>query len=170
MGLSEEEAKNMMQAYNTLATFADVAPMMQHLKLTAKIRPFIFTNGTEAMVGGSVKNCPDLSAHADIWEKTVVVEPCRKFKPAPEVYRHLATTVGKDANDPRQMAEMWLVSSNPFDVVGARGVGMKVVWVDRGGHGWQDRLISGEDGRPTVVVDSLEKVVQAVLTQTEKPS
>jgi hypothetical protein len=53
---------------------------------------------------------------------------------------------------------MWLVSSNPFDVVGARAVGMKVAWVDRAGNGWQDRLGDG----PTVVVKGLGEVADAV--------
>ena len=53
---------------------------------------------------------------------------------------------------------MWLVSGNPFDVVGARAVGMQAAWVDRAGKGWQDKL----GGEPTVVVRSLEEVADAV--------
>ena len=34
---------------------------------------------------------------------------------------------------PDEMGEIWLVTSNPFDVVGARAAGMKAAWVDREG-------------------------------------
>ncbi len=61
-----------------------------------------------------------------------------------------------------QMGEMWLVSGNPFDVVGAKAVGMKAVWVDRGGGGWADGLIEGENGGPDLVVRKLGEVVEAV--------
>ena len=54
----------------------------------------------------------------------------RKFKPVPIVYRSLAETDGKG---PDEMGEIWLVTSNPFDVVGARAAGMKAAWVDREG-------------------------------------
>ena len=60
------------------------------------------------------------------------------------------------------MGEMWLVSGNPFDVVGARAVGMRAVWVDRGGKGWADGLVGGEEWGPTAVVGGLGEVVEVV--------
>lgn len=88
-----------------------------------------------------------------------MVEEVRKFKPAPEVYEHLARVVGKSREE---MGSMWLVSGNPFDVVGARAVGMQAAWVDRAGKGWQDQLVEGKAGKPTVVVRGLDEVVEAV--------
>ena len=161
--MSDSEAEDMLRAYDSLATFPDVAPLMQRLKAASGIRAFVFSNGTREMVSGSIHKSPDLRPHASVFDGVVVVGPCRKFKPAPEVYHHLAKSVGKDANDRAQMAEIWLVSSNPFDVVGARSVGMNVVWVDRDGKGWQDRVLERDVGEPTVIVDSLDKVVQAVM-------
>jgi len=57
------------------------------------------------------------------------------------------------------------VSENPVDVVGARAVGMQAVWVDRGGSGWfgwADRLLEGEEGRPTAVVRGLPEIADVV--------
>ena len=65
-----------------------------------------------------------------------------------------------------KMDEMWLISGNPFDVVGARAVGMQAIWVDRAGGGWVDGLVEGELGRPTAVVKSLEEVVEIVQKHT----
>lgn len=94
-----------------------------------------------------------------MFKQLVTVEAVGRFKPAPEVYWHLAEQVGKKRDE---MAEMWLVSGNPFDVVGARAVGMQAVWVDRGGQGWTDELVQGEVGRPTAVVGGLGEVVEVV--------
>lgn len=64
---------------------------------------------------------------------------------------------------------MWLVSGNPFDVVGARSVGMQAAWVDRGGKGWVDGLggLMGGEGGPTIVVDGVEGAVKGIEGWTE---
>ena len=113
------------------------------------------------MVTNSVKSSPDLGPHASVFKEIVTVEEVKKFKPSPEVYYHLARKVGKSRE---QMSELWLVSGNPFDVVGARAVGMQAAWVDRAGNGWTDQLIQGETGGPTVIVKGLGEVVEAVKT------
>lgn len=148
-----------MSAYDSLSTFPDVGPALQDLASTPGIRAVVFSNGTKSMISNSVNKSPDLAPHAKVFEHLVVVEEVRKFKPAPEVYEHLARTVGKSKEE---MGEMWLVSGNPFDVCGARAMGMQAAWVDRAGNGWQDRLVEGEKGRPTVVVRGLGEVVEAV--------
>jgi 2-haloacid dehalogenase len=79
---------------------------------------------------------------------------------------------GKEA-----LAGVWLVSGNPFDVVGARAVGLQATWVDRaGGHhgmgGWNDRSreLVGEGGEvgPTVVVKGADEAVKAIQKWTEE--
>jgi 2-haloacid dehalogenase len=74
------------------------------------------------------------------------------------VYEHLCETVGKKG----QAKDVWLISGNPFDVVGANAFGMRTVWVDRSGAGWMDALVEGEKGRPTVIVSGLNEVVEKV--------
>lgn len=148
-----------MKAYDSLSTFPDVSPALTKLaSMTSEITAVVFSNGTQSMVSNSVNKSPDLKPHAKLFKNIVVVEEVRKFKPHPDVYAHLARKVGKEES----MGDMWLVSGNPFDVVGARSVGMQSAWVDRSGFGWTDAMIEGENGRPTVVVKSLEEVVEAV--------
>ena len=84
----------------------------------------------------------------------LTVDSVRSFKPATEVYKYLGQRMDKIG----QEARIWLISSNPFDVVGARAIGMQAAWVDRAGNGWQDQLGS----EPTVVVRSLEEAVAVV--------
>lgn len=59
-----------------------------------------------------------------------------------------------------QMDQIWLISGNPFDVVGARSVGMQAIWVDRPNRGWQDAVAPGL--RPSAIVHSLEQIVQEI--------
>lgn len=158
LSLSQEDTYDLMHAYDSLSTFPDVKPALEALAKEQGITPMVFSNGTHDMVSTSVNKSPDLSPHASLFNQIVVVEEVRKFKPSREVYYHLAEKAGKTKE---QMNEIWLVSGNPFDVVGARAVGMKAVWVDRPGNGWVDYL-GGSDLAPTVVVKGLGEVASEV--------
>ncbi|KAF1950235.1 haloacid dehalogenase, type II, partial [Byssothecium circinans] len=144
VSLTATETQNLMSAYNTLHLFPDVPPLFTHLKDSPTFHPVIFSNGTASMINASFTQSPDLSPHASLFKQVVVVEPVKRFKPDPSVYEHLCDEVGKKGRE----GDVWLVSGNPFDVVGARAVGMRACWVDRAGRGWGDRLGDG----PTVVV------------------
>lgn len=160
-GLSLEKGaiEKLMKAYDSLATFPDVPPALEAIAKMTDINAVVFSNGTDSMVGNSVNSSPDLGPHASVFKEIITVEEVQCFKPHPSVYYHLAEKVGKSKN---AMGEIWLVSGNPFDVVGARAVGMQACWVDRACSGWTDELFQGSTGRPTVVVKSLGEVVGAV--------
>jgi 2-haloacid dehalogenase len=160
--LNEQDTTKLMQAYNTLSIFTDVGPALERLKQVDYVEAYVFSNGTNEMVSSSVQQSPDLKPHSSVFKGIVVVEEVKKFKPHPETYYHLAKTVGKDPTSEKDMSEMWLVSGNPFDIVGARAVGMKAAWVDRAGNGWQDAVVPGETGRPSVIAKSLEEVITAL--------
>lgn len=115
------------------------------------------------MVGNSIKSSPDLGPHASVFKHIVTVEEVKRFKPHSDGYYHLAQTVGKSKDS---MGDMWLVSGNPFDIVGARAVGMQACWVDRGGIGWTDQLVQGDVGKPTVIVSKLGEVIDVVKKHT----
>ena len=151
-----------MKSYDSLSTFPDVTPALRSLAHeSSSITPVVFSNGTNSMVTNSVKSSPDLGPHASVFKEIVTVEEVKKFKPCPEVYFHLADQVGKGRGR-EAMGEMWIVSGNPFDVAGARAVGMQAAWVDRAGKGWTDGLVRGEEGRPTIVVGGLGEVVEGI--------
>ena len=160
--LDDDQNAAMMESYDSLSAFSDVSPMLEKLKATTGIKSVIFSNGTHEMVSSSVKNSPDLSPYADVFDGIVSVEDTRKFKPAPETYHHLAEKVGKDTHDAKQMGEIWLVSGNPFDIIGGRAVGMNAIWIDRAGNGWQDAMMPGQWNEPTEIVTSLDQVVDVV--------
>lgn len=147
-----------MDAYDSLSTFPDVNPALDRLAQNSNIESVVFSNGTNTMVSNSVNKSGSL--HSSVFKDIVTVDAIRQFKPAPEVYAYLAEKVGKTG----QESDLWLVSGNPFDVVGARAFGMQAAWVDRAGAGWQDRLGQG----PTVVVKDLGEVADAVEKHANK--
>ncbi|KAK5561667.1 hypothetical protein LTR46_000472 [Exophiala xenobiotica] len=150
--LNDQDLNKLMQAYDSLSTFPDVNAALKRLEKNSSIDCVVFSNGTNTMVSNSVHGSDDLNS--SVFKDFVTVESVQRYKPSPEVYHHLAEKVGKVG----EMNAVWLVSGNPFDVTGARAVGMHAAWVDRAGNGWQDKLGLG----PTVVVKSLEEVAEAV--------
>ncbi len=144
--------KVMAFTYNHLTVFPEVPATLAELERMSNITPVIFSHDTDAMVSTSLLN----SLHAHPFKHIVTVEEAEEYKPAPGVYNFLARKV--------EMGEVWLVSENPVDVVGARAAGMQAVWVDRGasGFGWADQLVEGEEGRPTAVVRDLTEIVRVI--------
>ena len=162
LSLSKEAIDGVIRAYDSLSAFPDVAPCLKALSTTSGITAVVFSNGTNKMVSKSVRSSPDLSHYADVFRRIVTVEEVECYKPRPEVYHHLAEQVGKSKTR-EGMGEMWLVSGNPFDIVGARAVGMRAIWVNRGSSDWMDNLMGGyEVGKPTATVRSLEEVLDVV--------
>lgn len=152
--LSQTDIERLMEAYDSLATFPDVERTLTRLAKVPNVEPVVFSNGTHAMVSNSVYHSPDLSPYATIFRDIVTVDDVKQFKPAPAVYKHLARKTGKSES---QMSQVWLISGNPFDVVGARSVGMNAIWVDRNGQGWKDAAVP--ELQPTAIVNDLEKIV-----------
>lgn len=164
-----------MRAYDSLSTFPDVEPGLKALASDPSIDAYVFSNGSNAMVSASVNSSPSLSPHATVFKGVVTVEECKVFKPDPRVYRHLAEKVGK-GNGKEEMGEVWLVSGNPFDVVGAMGCGLRAAWVNRAGGqhgrgGWVDSLgglVDGAEAGPTIVVRGVEEAVEAIKAWVKK--
>ena len=83
----------------------------------------IFSNATPRML-------EDLTRTAELepyFQDIISVDQVRAYKPSPRVYRYLAHRLG------RPIGVIRLVSSNPFDVIGAQAAGMQVAWVNRAG-------------------------------------
>jgi 2-haloacid dehalogenase len=119
-GLDESAKQALMQVYRKLPAYGDVPASLQALAAQG-LRLFAFSNGTAEAVSGLLR-------HAQIdqyFEGVVSVDALQTFKPDPRVYRHFVEVAAADAE------YCWLVSSNPFDVIGAVSAGMKAAWLRR---------------------------------------
>lgn len=118
--LSTLEQEQAMHAYTELEAFDDVKDGLADL-LSSKLRLFAFSNGSRTAIDALLR-------HATLRESFVgvlSVEEVRSFKPDPIVYEYLVKQCEVAARD------VWLVSSNPFDVIGAANYGLRTVWLHR---------------------------------------
>lgn len=112
------QKQDLLQAYATLPAFADVAVALSQLRAH---QLYAFSNGQAAAVDSLLSHASIRAYFTDI----ISVDAVGVFKPSPAVYQHFLTATAVRAES------AWLVSSNGFDVMGARSVGMCAAWVRR---------------------------------------
>lgn len=110
----------LLELYRHLPAFPEAAAGLERIRPAAH-RMVAFSNGEAAVVRAVLANAGLLPLLEDV----VSVDEVKIYKPAPAVYRHLATRMGTAVGD------TWLVSSNPFDVIGAKAAGLRAAWVCR---------------------------------------
>ena len=145
----ETQQKNLLMAqYNDLERFADVESGLQRLK-DAGYTMVVFSTGSPAMLS-AIMRAANLERYCSGF---VSVDEVKVYKPSPIVYKHVAKRLG------RPIDEVRLVSSNPFDVIGAEAAGMRAAWVNRSG-GLFDTLAP----MPQMVVKSLVELADMLAT------
>jgi len=120
VALSRAQTEELLALYGSLPAFEDAADGLSRLR-QAGYRLFAFSNGAAETVEGLLTN----AGIRDFFQGIVSTDALRSFKPNPAVYCHFlreAKAVGGAA---------WMISGNPFDVIGALSAGMKAVWVRR---------------------------------------
>ncbi|KZL72079.1 haloacid dehalogenase [Colletotrichum incanum] len=159
--LSKENEGRLMDAYNGLQAFPDIEAAMNIIESNGSIDAYVFSNGTDDMVGTSMKTSPELSRMSHVFGpgKLVTVEEVQCFKPAPRTYGHFAKKVGMAGREDT----IWLISSNPFDALGASAAGWQSAWVDRVGTGWVDALGSVIDVGPTIVAKGVDEAIKRIV-------
>jgi len=81
----------------------------------------------------------------------VSVHDVASFKPDPAVYDHFLRSSGSSAD------ETWLVSGNPFDILGAHAAGWQTAWVRRDASAVFDPW----GAEPTVTVGGMDELPAA---------
>jgi 2-haloacid dehalogenase len=141
--VSEEAREKLLSKYLELPAYPDVTSALDDLAA----RGFTIaacSNGTESAVRG-------LLAHAGVlphFSKIVSVDPIRTFKPDPAVYENLVAELRTRRDS------VWLISSNPFDVIGAKACGLRTVWVQRD----LKRVFDPWEFEPDLVVEGLAEL------------
>ncbi|WP_458526137.1 haloacid dehalogenase type II [Onishia taeanensis] len=118
--LSEAQKDRLMATYAKLPAFPEVAEALTRFS-SAGVTCVAFSNGTREAVEGLMVQAGLLDHFDDI----ISVDEVKRFKPDPAVYAHLRERTESEAQD------TWLISSNPFDVIGARHAGLHAAWVRR---------------------------------------
>jgi 2-haloacid dehalogenase len=115
---TDTQVDRLMAAYLSLACFPDVKPALARLAP----RPCaVLSNGAPAMLKAAVE-----SSGLGSWLGHVLsVDAVKIFKPAPAVYALGPATLRLRAN------QILFVSSNAWDVAGAKAFGYQVAWCNR---------------------------------------
>lgn len=140
--LSQEREDELMAAYLSLPAFEDALPALKSLE--GDYLMYAFSNGTypalEKVLGHN-----DLLA---MFDGLVSVDDIKSFKPDPAVYAYARRATGA-IDQP-----LCLVSSNAWDVIGARAAGLMAIWVQRdAGKVFEDWGIE-----PNAVIRSLSEL------------
>jgi 2-haloacid dehalogenase len=81
----------------------------------------ILSNGSPGMLGALVEN----SGLAPVLDAVISVDDNKVFKPAPPAYALIEAKLGVAPG------EVLFISSNPWDVCGAKAFGLRVAWIER---------------------------------------
>jgi 2-haloacid dehalogenase len=147
VALTQQETDRLLSAYRALPIFEDTSEGLKNAK-DAGFRLYAFSNGKKTDI-------VQLFDHADISQffiDIISVDEVQSFKPDPAVYHHFLEKASAKTES------AWMVSANPFDVIGAVSAGMKSVWVQRS----PDVIMDPWEVVPTVVIHRLSGLVDAI--------
>lgn len=142
VAVSRAREDELMAAYLALPAFGDAAAALRSLR--GRYPQYAFSNGTREALE-QVLGCNELLGYFD---GLVSVDPVRSFKPDPAVYAHARRATGALA------APLCLVSSNAWDVIGARAAGLMAVWLRRD----RDAVFEDWGLSPTAVITDLREL------------
>ena len=145
--LTKEQKQELIGSYRTLPAFNDVKDGLFRLK-AANFRLFAFSNGS----ADAVERLLVTAGIRDFFLGVVSTEDLKSFKPNPGVYSHFLRKSGASGDS------AWLVSSNPFDVIGAISAGMRSAWVQRS----RDAIFDPWGIEPTITVGTLGELYDKI--------
>jgi 2-haloacid dehalogenase len=136
--VSEVQMSRLMQAYLAPSAFLDARKALETVKGTPLA---ILSNGSPKMLDAAVRHNGLESYFAEI----ISVERVKTYKPSPRVYELGTEILSLPAS------EILFISSNSWDVAGAKAYGYKVCWCNRSGAEMEhlgcdpDLVVSGLD-------------------------
>jgi 2-haloacid dehalogenase len=143
--IAPEQRQRLMEAWLHPTPYPEVGAALPRLK--EKYRLAILSNGTPKMLRTGLQRT-GLRPH---FKWVISADEVKLYKPSPKVYQ-LALKYMR-----LQKGEILFVSSNAFDVVGAKSFGFKVAWIHR-----TDIPLDPLGPKPDMVVKSFDELVEAL--------
>jgi len=141
ISLTDGQKQSLLESYKTLPAFDDVTSSLTQLK-SADCSLYAFSNGSAL----AVETLLEAAGIRNLFDGIVSTDDIQSFKPNPDVYHHLLQKTGSTAN------ETWLISSNPFDVIGAINTNLNAAWVQRS----KDTIFDPWGVEPTTTIETLD--------------
>jgi len=142
--IADADKNKLMTCYRALDAFPDVAPALAALQQKGVI--------LHAFSNGVADDITALLQHAGLEDRVLSIvsaDEVQTFKPDPRFYAHFLERAGATADT------TWLVSSNPFDVIGAAACGWRTTWVKRN----PNAIFDPWDLVPTVIISDLTELL-----------
>lgn len=114
----DPDVGRIMEGWQELNPFPDAVPGLKRLRRKFKLA--VLSNGEKHFLAHLVKNRIQYD-----FDEVISVQEVGVFKPSPQVYRYAARVLKAEPG------ELLMVSSNSFDVVGARVSGYRGAYVNR---------------------------------------
>jgi 2-haloacid dehalogenase len=140
MNFSDDKKNNLMQEYDILPCFPDVKEGLNKLK-QSKCRMFAFSNG----IANNVQKLLQNAGLDHYFDGVVSVDDLKSYKPNPAVYAYFLRKTESI------ISQSWLISSNPFDVIGAVSAGIRSVWIRR----TPNAIFDPWEIEPTAIAESI---------------
>ncbi|MBB3560743.1 2-haloacid dehalogenase/putative hydrolase of the HAD superfamily [Rhizobium sp. BK512] len=135
------DADLLTSSIGRMPPFPEVVATLGKLK-AAGFRLAIISNTDDAIIAGNIAQL------GGIIDRVITAEQAEAYKPSPQIFRHAWKTLGIDMND-----LVHICASPHLDLVAARELGFRAIWVDRGTG---RKPLS--DYRPNEIVPTLDKV------------
>ena len=134
----------LLEAYQKLDAFPDARAVLRALKARGQATA-ILSNGSPAMLAAAVA----AAGIAGDLDAVLSVDGLRIYKPRPEVYGLVTARFGCAP------ADVVMVSSNRWDVMGAQAFGFRTAWINRAGAPEEygpppDAVLASLDGLPAI--------------------
>jgi len=113
-----ENGKILMEAYKGLSCYPEVENVLEQMKHKTLA---VFSNGSRDMLEPLIQS----SGLSHLFDETISVDDIKQYKPTPASYTHALNTLGLERK------EVLFMSSNGWDISGAKNFGFKTAWINR---------------------------------------
>jgi len=141
--LSSSDKAILLEKYQHLPTFSEVNSSLESLQ-KLDIQMYAFSNGSADKVIDLLKNAKIYDYFTDV----VSTDEIQTFKPNPAVYTHFIERANTSAQ------QSWLISSNPFDILGGLNIGMQCAWLQRS----PAAVFDPWKQQPSAIIHSLDEI------------
>jgi 2-haloacid dehalogenase len=145
--LASTDRDRILAGTRSLPPHADVRPSLEHLR-NEGFRLVTLTNSAPAAVEQQLKN----AGLTDLFERWFSVDTVKRFKPAPEPYRHVAQELRVEIVDLR------MIAAHAWDIVGALQAGCVAAFVARPG-----KVLYPLGTKPDIVGPDLQRVATDIV-------
>ena len=148
---TNETEDALIAKYAELSPYDEVAGVLNELHGK---RTVVLSNGTDAMLTALIHN----AGFTDLFDELVSVDGVKQTKPSPAAYMHWFKNSGLKRD------EVLFLSSNGWDIAGAKNFGFHTAWINRDG-----KPLDMPDLAPDAVYEDLSGVLEWVTDEAAWP-